>query len=84
MFEHSNVGTLQTMIEAGVVVRTHTIVSRERLPCRGLNLDTFMNCGVKVLRFDLLFVILLLLESLSIIFIDSFMLCVLLTFLGKL
>ena len=71
------------MVKVGVVVWSHTLVSGEGVPSRGLDLDAFVDSRVKVLCFYLLFVFLLLLKSLSITFICSFIFHILFPFLRE-
>jgi len=81
--KHADVRALQTMVEVGVVIWPHTLVSGEGVPSGGLDLDAFVDSCVKVLCFYLLFVFLLLLKSLSITFICSFIFHILFSFLRE-
>ena len=72
------------MIEDRVVFRSHSVIGWEWVSSRGLDLYSFMNGRIKVLRFYLLLVFFALIESLSIMLIYIFVLCVLLTLFRKL
>lgn len=77
--KHTDVGTLQTVVKPGVVIGSHTFVSWEGVSRGWLNLDALVDSRVKVLRFYLFFVFLLLLISLSITLICSFIFHILLS-----
>lgn len=72
------------MIEDRVVFRSYSVIGWEWVSSRGLDLYSFMNGRIKVLRFYLLLVFFALIESLSIMLIYIFVLCVLLTLFRKL